>query len=165
MAAEHVEMQDAIAAALLGSAAADERQRVVAHLRACAGCRELAGRLGRVTAALPLLAEPVDPPARLRGRILAAVEASGARAPERAPRPIPIPIPVRRPRFRLPRLHLGMAAAAGLAFALVLGVAAGVGQARLLGPAATVSHLTGTGSMAGSRPGRTGCCGANGGRQ
>src|SRR5713226_7463806 len=80
MAAEHEELESAILGLLLGSTEPEDRPRLVAHLQACSRCRELAARLGPVTAVLPLEPDPVAPPARLHGRVLAAVAAVGQEA-------------------------------------------------------------------------------------
>ena len=76
---EHGEMQGSIAAHLLDAAETDEEQ-ALAHIRSCPGCSELARRLARAAAAVPLSVEQVEPPARLRARILARCrEIRGAR--------------------------------------------------------------------------------------
>jgi anti-sigma factor RsiW len=152
MAVEHEELEDAIAALVLGSASPEERPRLLAHLEACSGCRELAARLGRVTEILPMEPEPIEPPARLHGRVMAAVAAADQdNAPAvRQRRMILLPHP-RRFRLPLPGLRLGVVAAAVLAFALGAGVGHSVPFSS--GPVATqqvVRHpLRGTGSMAG----------------
>src|ERR1700738_5061258 len=75
MASEHEELENAILGMLLGSPEAEERPHLLAHLEACSSCRELASRLGLVTSVLPLEPDPIEPPARLQGRVLAAVAA------------------------------------------------------------------------------------------
>jgi hypothetical protein len=67
---EHGEMQGSIAAHLLDAAETDQEQ-ALAHIRSCPGCRELARRLERAAAAVPLSVEQVEPPSGLRARILA----------------------------------------------------------------------------------------------
>jgi anti-sigma-K factor RskA len=150
---DHEELENDIAALVLGSAPESDRPRLLAHLQACSSCRELAARLGRITSVLPLEPEPVEPPARLHDRVLAAVAA----APHAA-------APVRRrsqavvPRFgiRLRSLPVGAAAAVLIAFVLGAGLGGGIFRGWPFGgtgPAASqsVAHhpLRGTGSMAG----------------
>ena len=87
-----------VAAYALGALPDDEARRFEAHLQTCELCRtDLAG-LKPVVDALPAAAEPRDPPAALRKRIMSVVEseareAKRERAPERrsrfAWRPIP----------------------------------------------------------------------------
>jgi anti-sigma-K factor RskA len=158
MSVEHEELESSVAAYVLGSTDAEDRDRLRAHLEACATCRELAARLARGVSALPLEPEPVQPPQRLEERIVAAAAAARGQAaptPQRTPR-----IVVRRPRhvrFRLPGLRGGLAvAAAVLVFAA--GAAAGLtldrwGPFRPGSQPATAEvqryHFTGTGPMAG----------------
>jgi anti-sigma factor RsiW len=155
MAVEHEELEDAIAALVLGSASPEDRPRLLAHLEACSGCRELAARLGRVTAILPMEPDPVEPPARLHGRVMAAVAAADQddAPPVRQRRMILLPRP-RRFRLPLPSRRLGVAAAAVLVF-FALGAGAGHSVPFGSGPVATqqvVRHpLRGTGSMVGVR--------------
>ena len=58
MAGEHEELENAILGLALGSAEPEDRPRLLAHLQACSSCRELVGRLGTVTAVLPLEPDP-----------------------------------------------------------------------------------------------------------
>jgi anti-sigma-K factor RskA len=69
---EHEELENSVAAFLLGALEDDEASMVAAHLAGCTECSRLAGRLRRAVDALPLTVEPVQPPARLRAKILAA---------------------------------------------------------------------------------------------
>ena len=159
MATEHDELASAIPALVLGSVTAEERQQLMLHLEGCAGCRALAARLARGAAVLPMEPDPVEPPARLRGRVLAAVATVRPDAP---PRSSPLPIPALQRRRRPPRpltgVRLGLIAAAA---AFVLGTVAGVGfghlaqpfgpsrQGPVAGPVAARYPLHGTGAMAG----------------
>jgi hypothetical protein len=68
---EHGEMQGSIAAHLLDAAETDE-ELALAHIRSCPSCSELAGRLARAAAAVPLSVDQVEPSAGLRERILSA---------------------------------------------------------------------------------------------
>jgi anti-sigma-K factor RskA len=157
MSVEHDELESSVAAYVLGAADADDRDRLRAHLEACAGCRELAARLARGVSALALEPEPVQPPKRLEERILAAAAAARGKAeppPQRMPR-----IVVGRPRvrFRLPGLR-GVLAAAAAILVFAAGTAAGLtldrwGPVRPGSQPATAQvqryQFTGTGPMAG----------------
>ena len=82
---EHDELESSIAAHVLDAADAKEGDIARAHIDACPSCRELARRLARAAVALPLAAEEVRPPERLRARILSAAEASPPVRPSRGP--------------------------------------------------------------------------------
>jgi anti-sigma-K factor RskA len=116
------------AACALGAVDAGERPRVQEHLAACTTCRAEVDRLTETVTFLAYAAPPVDPPAELRNRVLAAV--SGVAAP-------PAPAPQQRERrwLRRPRLVLAVAAAA------VILVVAGV-----------VAHERGGGTIAPAPP-------------
>src|SRR5215472_5348310 len=159
MATEHDELASSIPALVLGSVTAEERHELMLHLEGCARCRALAARLARAAAVLPMEPDPVEPPARLRGRVLAAVAAARPDAPPRSS-PIPIPAPDRRRRLP-PSLRGARLAIAAAAAAFVLGSVAGVAFSHLPppfgpthegsvgGPVATRYPLHGTGAMAG----------------
>lgn len=72
---EHDELEGSVAAYVLDAADAREGEMARAHIEGCAACRELARRLTRAAVALPLAADEVKPPERLRSRIMAAAEA------------------------------------------------------------------------------------------
>ena len=92
----------------------EERMRTIAaHLRGCASCREVAGDISEVVAALADAVPPRDPPARLKERILAAARND--------PRPA-------LPAFRLPRMWLDLRLIA-MAAAIVLLVGIDANQA------------------------------------
>jgi Anti-sigma-K factor rskA len=156
MADEHEELENAILGLLLGSTGDDERPRLLAHLQSCSSCRELAARLGPVTAVLPLEPDSVEPPARLHGRVLAAVAAAGQEAspPPRRRQLLPLPLS-RRLRVAPAGFRPAQAAAALLLFALGAGVGAGAVLGRPFGQSNQVQSqvarytLRGTGSMAG----------------
>lgn len=150
MAAEHEELENGIAALVLGSVEAEERARLLAHLQACSSCRELAARLGRLTVVLPLEPDPVQPPARLRGRVMAAVRAAGDADPPQRRRLVV----TNRRRFPVLRPGLGLGTAAAVIAAFVLGGGIGLGLSRAQpgspAPAEVQRYaLHGTGSMAG----------------
>src|SRR2546423_6769198 len=115
---EHDELENDVVAYVLGSADPEEHERLRAHLLGCASCRELAAQLDRGVSLLPLAAEPVQPPARLRERVRAATAAVRGASPP-PPRRVRLLTPraVRGP-LRLPRVRVAAAAAAVLAFAL-----------------------------------------------
>src|SRR2546423_13002797 len=110
MASEHEELQNAILGLLLGSTEPEDRAGLLAPPQGCSSCRELAGKLGRVTAVLPLEPDPIEPPARLHERVLAAVAAVGQEAspPPRRRQLLPLPLP-RRLRASLPTVRLAQA--------------------------------------------------------
>lgn len=157
MAIEHDELASLVPALVLGAVTAEERQRLRVHLEACSGCRDLAARLASGAAVLALEPDPVEPPARLHGRVLAAVAAVRQDAPppprRRSLSLLPRPQPF---SLRLRGVPLGLAAAA---LAFVLGAGLGIGAVHLPvpftatspAPASEVARypLHGTGSMAG----------------
>lgn len=143
------EMESSVAAWVLGALDADEAESVRLHVEGCASCREVAARLRRVVGALPLVAEEVPPPPRLRERVLSAAAASpraaGRPVAVRAPRPQPS-----RPR-PLPRLPV-YAVAAIAVIALLSGI---VVDRALSGPPAPAQvaryALTGHQEMSGAQ--------------
>lgn len=76
---DHADLDGLIAPFVLGAAAEDEMDQVRSHLDGCIECRHAVDRLQGVIEALPLAAEPLQPPTRLRARILAAAAASRCR--------------------------------------------------------------------------------------
>src|SRR5215831_7510887 len=122
---DHDELVSAIPALVLGSLTGDEHRQVRLHLESCSSCREMAARLAKGAAALALEPDPVEPPARLRGRVLAAVAAASQDVPARV-RQRPLWWHPRAPRFGsgLRAQWRGLAAAA--AVALVLGAVLGI---------------------------------------
>ncbi len=91
---DHLELENSVAALVLGAAPEEETAVVRAHLAGCAECRQLAARLQRAAGALPLATDLVEPPARLKSRIRAAAAAT-ARTPATQP-----PGRARRPTLR-----------------------------------------------------------------
>ena len=79
---DHPELEMSVAAFVLGAAEVDEMEEVRVHLAGCAECRLLAARLQRAADSLSLATEIVEPPARLKSKILEA--ASSARTPTRS---------------------------------------------------------------------------------
>jgi anti-sigma-K factor RskA len=124
---EHEEMENVVAAWVLGATDPDEAERVAAHLETCAICRATVARLRTVVDAIPLSVEEVEPPPQLRQRILAAAAATPqtAAAPDRTGAPI-VSITRRRPRIAVRPGRVPFAAAAAVAvIALVGGLVVG----------------------------------------
>src|SRR5215467_4447680 len=83
----HEELEMLVAAWVLGALDVAEEESIRSHVEACPTCREVAARLRRVVGALPLAVDEVNPPPRLRERVLAAAAASrGGPATTAAPR-------------------------------------------------------------------------------
>jgi anti-sigma-K factor RskA len=119
---DHPELENSVAAFVLGAAAEEEAAAVRAHLGGCAECRELASRLQRAAAALPLATDLVEPPARLKSRILAAAAASPRPHSQTPIRRRIVPLrPSRAPGWaRAPRWRRGFPTAAVAALALAV---------------------------------------------
>jgi hypothetical protein len=78
---EHQPRSDDAAAYLLGALEEHEAVEFRAHADSCAVCTAELGRLGRAAVLLPLAAPPLEPPARLRRRVVSAARAErGAHA-------------------------------------------------------------------------------------
>lgn len=148
--AEHEQFELSVAGYLLGAAEPEEAAAIRRHLDGCADCQQLAARLRRVTDAIPVAIEPVQPPERLRSRILAAAAA----APQTVESESSVLVPLRRVRRMAARNRGLLARAAGLAAAIALtaGVTYGV-TAHVVGqPASVVRYtLTGSGQLRGAR--------------
>jgi anti-sigma-K factor RskA len=154
---DHEELESLVAGWVLGAVDAEEADALRTHIEGCASCREATSRLGRAAALLPLDVEEVEPPARLRERILAASAASrgSAAAPLRLParpkgrKPSPKPSIPSRGRGWVP----GYAAAALVALALAVGLIAGDLVGREASPSAVAvrSTLVGHDALAGAR--------------
>ncbi|MGH7861029.1 MAG: anti-sigma factor [Candidatus Dormibacteraceae bacterium] len=95
---DHEELASNVAAYLLGALDTDEALDVRRHLATCRPCRELAAQLTMASSVLPLAAEEVKPPPRLKQQILAAASARRS-----APDPTLQPA---APADRLPRLQM-----------------------------------------------------------
>src|SRR2546430_14816859 len=76
---DHDEIEDLLAAFVLGATDPQEEALVREHLEGCSTCTSTVQRLRRALGALPLEAETVAPPQRLRQQILSAAGASRAR--------------------------------------------------------------------------------------
>jgi anti-sigma-K factor RskA len=115
---------------VLGALEVEERAAFAEHLRTCDHCRREVAELRVAAEALPLTAEPVDPPPELRDRIMEVVRAE-ARAPDEAARRERRGRAAGRARGRrlaVGRAPLAVAACALLALGVALGVLAGGGD-------------------------------------
>src|SRR6202165_5146686 len=155
---EHEELESSVAAWVLDAVDADEVDIVRTHIEGCPICREAALRLGRTVAALPLDVEEVEPPARLRERILTAAAASRdvTAAPARPSAPIKERMRTPKPRVvsNAPRgLMPVYAAAAAVLFALLVGVVAGdlIGRGAPAPPSVARSVLAGHDGLAAAK--------------
>jgi anti-sigma-K factor RskA len=157
MSVDHEELENSIAAYVLGSTDPEDEHRLRAHLEACASCRELAARLSPAVSSLPLEPEPVKPPRRLEDRVVAAAAATrGAKgATPRSIRRVRLPGPP-RVRVRFSSWRAGLAAAAVLLFAAGAGAGLSVDRLGAQRPPARPStadvqryQLAGSGPMAG----------------
>lgn len=108
------QLQEVAAELAAGTLSGEERAAALAHVSACAACREDVAVLAGVVDGLLLLAPPAEPPAGFESRVLAAL---GTAPVVSAPR-----------RLRPARWLAGLAAAAVVA--LVLGLAGGVALGR-----------------------------------
>jgi anti-sigma-K factor RskA len=155
---DHEALESSVAAWVLGALDAGEAEAMRIHVEGCASCSQVAGRLRRAAAALPLEVEEMSPPARLRERVL--VSAAAARAstlPSAPARKKTVPVtPRSRPvaTIEVGRLY-ATAAAAIVLLALVVGLVAGalVGRNSVTRPPAQVARFTlvGHGPLAGAR--------------
>lgn len=152
MRAEHGEMEDSVAAYVLGALDPEEAGRVEAHLEGCAGCREVATRLARVVSVIPLAGETSRPPERLRARILAAVSAQPTSSPAPARRRFPIvPVPmIQRLPSRVPSWAAAALVAAVVAFALGAGIGSRLGHVTSTSTASEYT-ISGSGELAGAQ--------------
>jgi anti-sigma-K factor RskA len=113
---EHKMYRELLGAYALDAVSRDEEFAISAHLEECDSCRAEVARLRSVVNILPLSVEEVEPPARLRSSILAAIEqepnvrTSPAAAPTPAAPPPVVDLSERRSR----RQWLPWAAAAAL---------------------------------------------------
>ncbi len=122
---DHPELENSVAAFVLGAADEEEMEEVRAHLGGCAECRQLAARLQRAADALPLATEIVEPPARLKARILAAAATTARSSVQPPPRGRILALPRRSALagWTWPRLPATLPAAAAAALVLaVLGL-------------------------------------------
>ena len=116
----HDELESSVAAWVLGALDADEAESVRLHVESCASCREVAARLRRVVGALPLVTVEVQPPARLRERVLAAAGASTQTAGTPVAARLPRRPAIRRPLPRVPAYAVAAIAVIALLSGVVL---------------------------------------------
>jgi anti-sigma-K factor RskA len=135
---------------VLGALEPEERAAFSEHLHSCDHCRREVSELRVAAEALPLTAEPVDPPPELRDRIMAVVRAE-APAPDEAARRERRDRAAGRARGRrlaVGRAPLAVAACALLALGVALGVLAGGddggGDARSVPAEVAVAGASGT---------------------
>ena len=121
---DHSELENSVAAYVLGAAEPEELESLRAHLEGCSSCRDLAVRLRRAVAAVPLAVEEARPPARLRDRVLAAAAASRTEPVPTRARPRALPRIARPRRFSWPRLRVPSYAAVGALAVAVLALGA-----------------------------------------
>jgi anti-sigma-K factor RskA len=126
---DHEELENSVAAWVLGTLDADEAESMRVHVEGCASCRQTAARLRRAAAALPLEVDEIPPPARLRERVYVAAAAARASTVPSAParkRVAPLPRRGWRPvaTIQVGRLP-ALAAAATVLLALLIGLVAG----------------------------------------
>jgi anti-sigma-K factor RskA len=149
----HDELEGMVAPWVLGALDEADGEAVRTHVEGCATCREVAVRLRRVVGALPLAAEEVVPPPRLRAKVLAAAEASRERAAGVSP-PVTRRKPVRPPPAAGFTRRIPIYALAAVALvSLLVGVL--VGQVALRAPTPATTQvarftLTGHGTMTGA---------------
>jgi len=119
----HTLFEESVAAYALGALDADERRAFEAHLATCPKCAAELAELRRVTTGLAMSVERVAPPADLKARTIA--RATGQpqvkRTRETAAQAPPVAI-VHAPAPRASTSLAWLAAAAGLAVAIGLGV-------------------------------------------
>ncbi len=155
MTADHDEMEDLVAAYVLGACDEAERETVRAHLESCASCRVVERRLAQAVAALPLTAAEVRPPDRLRSRILAAAAAGQAPHADQPPPARILALPSaeeQRPERAgglMRRNPVRWAAVAVLGVGLAVLAAWNVMLNRELSAPPATYAMVGTGSMAG----------------
>ena len=126
----HEEAVELAAPFVLNALEADEEEAVREHLRTCSLPHEEFAELGSVVPALAETLEPVEPPAALKGRILAAaaadhvartaVPATSVAPPAAAP-PAPEPIQIDSRRRPSP-VSWFLVAAAGIAIVALVAV-------------------------------------------
>lgn len=146
---DHEELESSVAAWVLGAVDEAEAEAIRSHVEGCVTCRELAGRLRRVVGALPLGVEELNPPPRLRERVLAGATVSQREAPRaavRVRRPEPKQVAVLR-AAAAPRRIPSYALAAVALIALLTGVI--IGQVALRAPQPPASSQVARFTLAG----------------
>ena len=149
---DHEELQNSVAAWVLGALELEEAETVRTHVEGCAGCTEVEARLRRVVGALPLTVEEVAPPPRLRERVLAAAASPSTTAGMPVARVRRAPgrrasIPARIPLYAAAAIAV-IALLAGLLFGQAFRIASTPSQ-----PQVSRFQLTGHQDMAGAQAG------------
>lgn len=125
---DHEELEGSVASWVLGALDADEATSLRIHVEGCATCQQAAARLQRAAGALPLEVEEVEPPARLRERVLVAATAARTSTVPSAPARKRL-VPVGRRWKPVATIEVGrlpaLAAAATVLLALLIGLVAG----------------------------------------
>lgn len=86
---DHSNWKDAAAPYLLGAMEPGEAALFEGHLTGCPECSEEVHRLEGAVRALPVMVSQVEPPAALKDRLMAEVEADATVAPSQTPEPRP----------------------------------------------------------------------------
>jgi hypothetical protein len=102
---------DALPALALGALDTDEALQVIAHVSVCSSCRDDVDLWATIITLLPYMAVPSDPPAQIKHRLFALVEAAAPPASARA-----------RPYLGGLQRWMNIAAAGGVTLALVFGL-------------------------------------------
>jgi anti-sigma-K factor RskA len=155
MTAEHDSMEELVAAFVVGAVDPAEADTVRDHLAGCSSCRELAQRLRRAGAAVPLAVDIYEAPAGLRERVLASAQGAPQLAPPGIARQARRRRLLRVPAWARSAWRGPAAAAALVAFAIGGGIGLSVGHAAFGTPsgrpqAVAQYSLSGTGAMTGS---------------
>jgi anti-sigma-K factor RskA len=105
------DVRDLAAGFVLGALEADEMAAVRAHLSACPEAHQEIAELGGVVPFLAESLDPVEPPARLGGRILAAIAAEASATSAPGPTAPVVSLDAERARRRAPLTWLAAVAA------------------------------------------------------
>jgi anti-sigma-K factor RskA len=132
---EHEEIENAIAAWVLGATDPDEEEMISRHLEGCATCRAMVARFRSITDAVPLAVEEAEPDPRLRQRILAAAASGLAGAPAARSEIRALRVP--RQRGRIAGRLFGRVPAAAAAALVLIALAAGLVVGDLAGRSAS----------------------------
>jgi anti-sigma-K factor RskA len=131
----HEEVEEMLAAYVLGALSPEERAQVEEHVAGCDRHTEAERELAKAAERLANLADEREPPPALRQRIMAAVSTASQLAPPTRPVLVPAPALGLFARWR-PASRIAAFAVAAL---LILGVGVGVG--RLTAPSAPPQQL------------------------
>ncbi len=138
------EFEELSGAYVLDAVTPEEREAAEAHLAQCPHCTQLVKEMRSTVDLLPLAVAQVAPPPQLKGRILAAIQATAAASSQSAQdvpivRPLqalpplppmrerptaPVPVPMRRRSSVAQRWAMPLVAAAAVLFLMLSGVLA-----------------------------------------